>query len=143
MTRRGMRRTYGPRYEADLGPLARQAFGGAWKPTHRQLERLVIEVAKGLGWRVHAIHDSRREDWAAASGWPDLFMVRDDGARAVTAVLEVKVPPDDVTDEQRAWLVALSRAGIRCGVFRSNLDRGTDMAAAAAWLNEAWTAGLP
>jgi hypothetical protein len=85
--------------------------------THRKVEAVADEIALGNGWLIHALHDSRGESWSANSGWPDRFYLRGDQALA----LEIKVPPDDLTPEQRAWLDALDAvAGITALVFRSS-----------------------
>jgi hypothetical protein len=115
----------------DAEALARASLLDAWTPTHRQLEVLVDDVASGLHWRIHAIHDSRSETWAADSGWPDRFLLR--GGRAVA--IEIKVPPDDLSAEQRDWLEQLNEvAGISAIVFRSCGWPGRDMAVLAELL---------
>jgi hypothetical protein len=46
--------------------------------------------------------------------------------------IEIKVPPDDLTGEQRDWLEQLNEvAGIEAVVFRSVGDRARDMAVLA------------
>lgn len=76
--------------------------------SHAEFLRWVIGYAKRQGWRVKCDHDSRKEDWESDSGWPDVFCVR--GERAIA--LELKVGRDRVKPEQRAWLSALTVAGI-------------------------------
>ena len=99
--------------------------------THRRLEAMADGIATGNGWLVHAIHDSRRESWSADSGWPDRFYVRD--ARAIA--LELKVPPDEISDEQRAWLEALDGVpGITARLFTSSGLYTRDMVALAELL---------
>lgn len=104
------------------------AWTDPWEPTHRDLEALWIEVAHGLGYRVACYRDSRGEHWGADSGWPDLFLVRNGRAWAI----ELKVPPDDLSEEQGIWLGLLDAVpGITAGVFRSSGDRAKDMAVIA------------
>ena len=99
-----------------------------WEPTHRDLVALWIEVAHGMRYRVSCMNDSRGEHWGADSGWPDLFLVRDGRAYAI----EIKVPPDDVREEQGIWLAALDAIpGVTAGVFRSSGDRAKDLAVIA------------
>jgi hypothetical protein len=108
------------------------AWTDPWEPSHRQIMDLWIEIARAKGYLIHVTHDSRSEHWAADSGWPDLFLAR--GGRAYA--IEVKVPPDHPTDEQRAWLAALGRIpGILEAVFRSSGDRARDMAVIAEILD--------
>jgi len=104
------------------------AWTDPWTPTHRGLVGLWITIARNMGYLVTVMHDSRGEHWGADSGWPDVVMVRDGRMYAI----EIKVPPDDVTDEQRAWLTELDRVpGIFAGIFRSSGDRAHDMAVIA------------
>src|SRR5690606_19999430 len=87
-----------------------------------------------LGYRISVMHDSRGEHWGADSGWPDLFAVRDGRAYAI----EIKVPPDEPTDEQRTWLRELDRLpGVTAAIFRSCGDRARDMAVIADILRAA------
>ena len=119
-------RRHGYKYRAeDLIP---DAWTQPWEPTHRDLVALWLEVAHALGYRVTVTHDSRTDHWGADSGWPDVFAVKDGHAYAI----EIKVPPDTVTDEQRSWLQELGAVpGITEGVFRSSGDRPRDMAVIA------------
>lgn len=119
-------------FKPDAVALADAAFTSPWKPTHRELEVLVDDVAHRLGWRIQATHDSRGEAWSADSGWPDRFLVRQIADRpglARALVLEIKVPPDTVTEEQFTWLALLDAVpGIETGIFRSCGDRARDTA---------------
>jgi len=111
--------------DQDLVPMA---WSHPWDPTHRQLVELWLEIAKALGYLVTVTHDSRQEHWGADSGWPDIFAVRAGHAFAI----EIKVPPDKPTDEQRAWLDRLGAVpGITEAVFRSSGDRARDLAVIA------------
>ena len=102
-------------------------------PTHRELVELWLAIAHALGYLVHLVHDSRTEHWGADSGWPDIFAVR--GGRAYA--IEIKVPPDKPTDEQREWLDRLGAVpGITEGVFRSSGDRARDLAVISDILRE-------
>lgn len=124
-------------FKPDPVALADAAYTSPWQPTHRQLEALVDEVAHRLGWRIQATHDSRGEAWSADSGWPDRFLVRAltplerpvHAGMARALALEIKVPPDSVTEEQFTWLTLLEAVpGIEAGIFRSCGDRARDMA---------------
>lgn len=115
----------------DLVPIA---WTDPWQPTHRQLVALWIEIARALGYLVTVTHDSRTDHWGADSGWPDIFALRDGHAYAI----EIKVPPDTVTDEQRAWLDRLGTVpGVTEGVFRSSGDKARDLAVIADILRSA------
>lgn len=96
--------------------------------THRKVEALADQIALGNGWLIHALHDSRGESWSATSGWPDRFYLRGPEALAI----EIKVPPDDLSAEQRAWLDALDAVpGIQALVFRSSGRYTADLVALA------------
>ncbi len=119
------------RYRADPVFLAADAYHSPWTPTHRQLEALLDDVAGRMGYLIHALHDSRGESWSANSGWPDRYLLRDGRAFAI----EIKVPPDDLTAEQRMWLEALNELPrVEALVFRSSGDRARDMAVLAELL---------
>lgn len=122
------------RYESKVEDLVPMAWTDPWTPTHRQLVALWIEIARALGYLVTVTHDSRTDHWGADSGWPDIFATRAGRAYAI----EIKVPPDKVTEEQRAWLDRLGAVpGITEGVFRSSGDRARDMVVIAGILREA------
>ncbi|HLA65199.1 MAG TPA: hypothetical protein VK600_01305 [Candidatus Saccharimonadales bacterium] len=70
-------------------------------------DRIVIPRLKAAGYRIHVVHDSRTEHWAADSGWPDIFAVKG----RVAVALELKSRDGRPTDEQRHWLRDL--AGVR------------------------------
>lgn len=85
--------------------------------TEAELMRAVTELARSLQWLVYHTHDSRRSQ----AGFPDLVMVR--GDRVVYR--ELKSTAGRVTEEQQAWLDALSAAGGDAGVWRPvDLEQG-------------------
>ncbi len=121
-------------YRVKAEDLVPMAWTDPCQPTHRQLVELWLEIAHALKYLVTVTHDSRTDHWGADSGWPDIFAVRDGHAYAI----EIKVPPDAPTDEQRAWLQRLGAVpGITEGVFRSSGDRARDMAVIADILRAA------
>jgi len=68
---------------------------------------VVIDLARWRRWRIYHTFDSRR----SASGFPDLVMVRN--GRLVIAELKRDAMTErararQLTDDQRAWLTALS-----------------------------------
>jgi hypothetical protein len=69
----------------------------------RAFQEQVIVWAKRAGWRVSAMHDSRRQFWGTDKGIPDLTLVR--GERLVYA--ELKFQRKDLTPDQEQWLAAL------------------------------------
>jgi hypothetical protein len=71
----------------------------------------VVALARLRGWRVYHTYDSRRSN----HGWPDLFLCHPASGRVV--VRELKVPPNTVTPEQRAWLEALRACGVDASVW--------------------------
>lgn len=44
--------------------------------TEDQLQRLVIELARKLGYFIYHTQDSRHNHWATTPGYPDLHLVR-------------------------------------------------------------------
>lgn len=67
------------------------------------------------GWLMYHTHDSRRSQ----AGFPDLVLVR--GREAIFA--ELKTDRGVLRSEQRMWLGALGRAGLRAEVWRpAHLD---------------------
>lgn len=110
------------RYRRDPLDVTREALASgafAWPDEAAFRDRLVIPRLHAAGWRVTVTHDSRREHWAADSGWPDVFAVRDGRALA----LELKHGTNQPTDEQRAWLRDLERvSGIEAAVIRATPD---------------------
>jgi hypothetical protein len=119
-------------YRQDPDGLARSSVI-SWPDglTHRKLEALADDIAIGNRWLIHAVHDSRGETWSAASGWPDRFYVRANRAIA----LELKVPPDTLNDEQRAWLAALDQVpGITARLFTASGLYTRDLTALAELL---------
>lgn len=78
--------------------------------SEKDFQAAVIDLARLCGWKVYHTHDSRR----SPCGFPDLFLVR--GDRVV--VLELKTMHGRLTDDQRAWLDALKRAGIDAWLVR-------------------------
>jgi hypothetical protein len=89
--------------------------------SERALTALVIAVAQGLGWRVYHPRPARERsgEWCTpvagdGSGYPDLTLVRH---RLV--YVELKSQTGRLSDDQRAWLDALSRVpGVVARVIR-------------------------
>lgn len=94
------------RYRPDPVDVARDALAaGAFRFGEVEYQdRIVLPILRRAGWRLHVIRDSRAQHWGAASGWPDVVAVR--GDRLVA--LELKLPGEEPTEEQRAWLQALA-----------------------------------
>jgi hypothetical protein len=77
-------------------------------------QRTVVDLAKQLGFLTYHTHNSRR----SAHGFPDLVLVRD---RVI--YLELKRETTGPTDQQKAWLRALTTAGAEAYLARpSDLD---------------------
>ena len=74
-----------------------------------ELQALVLELARMLGWRTYHTFDSRR----STVGFPDLVLVR--GKRLLFA--ELKSEKGKTRPEQREWLCALTRAGAEALVW--------------------------
>lgn len=87
-------------------------------------QRDVIRLARTLGWKVahfRAVKTPtgyRTPVQADGAGFPDLCLVRD---RVIFA--ELKNERGQITEEQKAWLAALERAGAEAYVWRpADLD---------------------
>lgn len=78
--------------------------------SEKSFQSTVLRLASIYHWMSYHTWDSRRSQ----AGFPDLIMVRDGRVLAV----ELKSDKGKVTPEQKVWLDALSRAGIRCMVWR-------------------------
>lgn len=84
------------------------------------LQRGVLDMARVLGWRSLHLRPARTaHGWATAVsgdgvGFPDLLLAR--GPRLVVA--ELKSDRGRLTDEQLAWLEALSDAGAETYIWR-------------------------
>lgn len=94
------------RYRRDPVDVAREALAaGAFRFGEVQYQdQVVIPLLKRAGWRLHVIRDSRASHWAADAGWPDVVAVRGDRLLA----LELKLPGEEPTEEQRTWLQSLA-----------------------------------
>lgn len=87
--------------------------------TERELQDMIVTVARLLGWRAYHARAARLKDgsWRTAGsydskGFPDLLLVRD---RVFFA--EVKVGRNKPTPEQLAWLDGLREAGAEVYVW--------------------------
>ncbi len=67
--------------------------------TEKQWQDQVLEVAHMLGWYCHHDHDSRKQDWRADSGFPDLVLAKD--GRIIFA--ELKTAKGRMTPMQQGW----------------------------------------
>lgn len=79
--------------------------------SERQLQDLVVQAAKYLGYLVYHTYDSRR----SAPGFPDLVMVHPAGGMLWR---ELKATKGRLTPEQEQWLTTLNAAGQDAGVWR-------------------------
>lgn len=95
-------------------------------------QRQVVQLAKTLGWRrpMH-IYDARRSE----PGWPDLALIRD---RLV--LLELKTETGRVSDPQRSWLTALTRADVEAYVARPRHLQALGLVLQARGPVATWTA---
>lgn len=75
-----------------------------------QFQQRVIDFAGRNGWLCYHTHDSRRSN----PGYPDLTLVR----RGEIVFAELKVPPNECSEEQVRWLDALRETGAAAGVWR-------------------------
>lgn len=80
------------------------------------LQAMVVQAARYLGWTVYHTHDSRRSE----PGFPDLTLVR----AGRLAFVELKTARGRVRPEQAAWLALLAEVpGVVARVVRpADLD---------------------
>lgn len=78
--------------------------------SERQLQDLILNLARHLGWRSYHTFDSRRSQ----PGFPDLVLVR--GSRVLWR--ELKAQTGRLSSEQHGWLHDLERAGQDAAVWR-------------------------
>lgn len=78
--------------------------------TERQLQDLILDAARKLGWLVYHTHDSRRSQ----PGFPDLVLVK--GKRILYR--ELKRQTGRTTPDQDTWLAALTTAGQDARIWR-------------------------
>ena len=83
---------------------------GRKKPTEKQFQQMVLQLAKLHGWRTAHFRPAMQRDgkWVTAvagdgKGFPDTVLVK--GGRLIFA--ELKVGRNKPTAEQRLWLAAL------------------------------------
>jgi len=88
--------------------------------THAELQAMVCQLAHIMGWRWLHVRRSigKGHRWATTTnivGWPDLILwsPRQPGRQLA---VELKVPPDKLTDDQAAVLGDLAAAGWECYV---------------------------
>lgn len=80
--------------------------------SERQLQELIIELAKRMGWLAYHTFDSRR----STPGFLDLVMVHPRQRRILWR--ELKSETGTTTPEQKAWISALSLVGADVDVWR-------------------------
>lgn len=78
--------------------------------TEKQLQGVVVQLARLNGWLAYHTFDSRRSE----PGFPDLVLVR--GVRILYR--ELKTEKGRVTVPQQAWLDALAAAWADVAVWR-------------------------
>lgn len=80
--------------------------------SERELQDLVLDAARHLGWRAYHTHDSRRSE----PGFPDLVLVHRRGRRVLWR--ELKAQRGVLTRAQAGWLDDLVAVGADARVWR-------------------------
>lgn len=81
--------------------------------TEAQFQKTVIEYAQARGWKVAHFRKARtKKGWRTAvaangKGFPDLLMVHPENRWTIAA--ELKVPPNELSEEQEDWISWLER----------------------------------
>lgn len=87
----------------------------AQRETEADFQAWVLRQAALFGWAVFSMHDSRKQHWGTAVGWPDLVLVRD--GQFIAA--ELKSERGKLTAAQEIWLALLDQVpGILTRVWR-------------------------
>jgi hypothetical protein len=97
------------------------AVAPVWDPSEKEFQKLVIELARTLGWTVahfHTIKDARR-GWvtpaaADGAGFVDLVLA----GRDQILFRELKTRTGRLSVDQQAWGEILTRNGADYGVWR-------------------------
>jgi len=94
--------------------------------THVELQEQVVELLHIFGWRHLHVRTTlgkvkgvyRHLTATNVLGWPDLAPCWNPDQPGRLLALELKVPPDKVTDAQRGVLEELAFSGLECHVIR-------------------------
>lgn len=78
--------------------------------TEKDLQSLVLDVARVAGYRHYHTHDSRR----SPHGFPDLVLV----GRGRIMFVELKSEAGKLSDQQQRWIEDLQAAGAEVYVWR-------------------------
>jgi len=105
----------GPHAEL-VDALRRPRAGRAVTATEAECQRTIVDAARLAGWLVHHTRPARtvrgwRTPLEGDAGFPDLVLARRRPPGRLL-VVELKRAPRQPTDEQRAWLAALTAAGV-------------------------------
>lgn len=102
--------------------------------SEKKFTRCVLKLADALGWMTAHFRPARvtrngKETWETpiagnAKGYPDLTLARGPGFATRVVVAELKMPGNDPTPEQYAWLAAFEASG--CGVLKAFVWRPGD-----------------
>jgi hypothetical protein len=79
--------------------------------SHDEFEKQVVQLAAACGFLCYHTRDSRGSN----SGFPDWVFVS--ARKKRTLFVEVKVPPDGPTIDQKIWLAELEGAGQLAFIF--------------------------
>jgi hypothetical protein len=91
-----------------------------WDPDEKTFQKLVIELARTLGWTVAHFHPLRTQfGWktpasADGAGFPDLVLV----GRGEVLFRELKTRRGQLSVDQKAWGELLDRNGADYSVWR-------------------------
>lgn len=105
------------------------ALSAADVVSEREFQATVIEMARALGWRVHAERPAfSKGKWSTPiqgdAGFPDLVLVRG----GVLLCMELKSEKSKPTVDQVEWIAELWEVSMHAnGHVRSNLFRPSDM----------------
>ena len=85
------------------------------KLSEKEFQDQVLEAADKAGWWRHHDHDSRKQDWRADSGFPDLVLAKD--GRIIFA--ELKAEKGRMSSSQLLWIDHLQpNAGVEVYIWR-------------------------
>jgi hypothetical protein len=99
--------------------LTKRITGDLPRISEAEFTTQVIDLARHTGWLVAHFRPARtKTGWRTAvsgdgAGFPDLVLVKDE----TVLVVELKVPPNKVSDAQRRWLDCFAGAGVTAHVW--------------------------
>jgi|SRR5579884_1981939 len=101
-------------YPRSRRPLPQLTPKGRLRQPESAFQNKVLELARLFRWRVHHMHDSRKQEWGTDSGFPDLVLCKPPRLLFV----ELKAADGRLTKEQSDWLCDVRSCGVEAYIWR-------------------------